>query len=341
MPANKLALLRYHIIDGKLNKRFPDYPTKEDLRRECEDELYGTRGKNISISTIEKDIYAMKNERFLGFYAPIAYSRTHEGYYYTEPNYTLADIPLTEVDMEALYFAANILSQFRGLKVFRQFEHALDKISDVVRISRAIGDDLDNNPYIQFEKAPYFKGSHLLTDLVVAIKDKKVVNVLHKRFSREKASDHVLHPYLVKEFRNRWYVIGWLESAEAIRTFGLDRIEEVTAVPDAVYRENEDFDAEDFFKYVYGISQPDGKPVKVVLRFTEMQGKYVKTKPIHESQEIVKESAGKLVVSLKVVLNYEFIHQVLSYSDQVKVLQPSALQKEIQKKIKAMGALYR
>jgi len=60
MPANKLALIRYHIIDGKLNKRFPGYPSKEELRSACEDELYGTMGKNISTSTIEKDIFAMK-----------------------------------------------------------------------------------------------------------------------------------------------------------------------------------------------------------------------------------------------------------------------------------------
>lgn len=345
MPANKYALFRYHIINSRLAKRFPEYPTKEDLRQACEDELYGTDGKHISISTIEKDIFAMKNESNLGYYAPIEYSRTHRGYYYSDSGYTLADIPLTEEDMEAIYFAAGILSQFKGMKIFEQFSDAIDKISDVVKISRALDNDLERSNIIQFEKAPYFKGHHLLSDLALAIKNKKVIHLKHKGFERDKALDHILHPYLLKEFRNRWYVIGWLEAVKRIRTFGLDRIVEMEVLTDKKYRDNTDFNPDDFFRYVFGISMPDGKPVKAVLSFTEAQSKYIETKPLHHSQKIVKEIEKKdgkyIIVSYEVVPNYEFKMQILSYGDQVEVLKPKSLADDIRKMIGKMAARYR
>ncbi len=341
MPANKWALLRYRIIDGKLNKRFPEYPTKEELRSVCEDELYGTLGEHISTSTIEKDIAAMKYEQHLGYYAPIEYCRTNRGYYYTDPNYTLADIPLTESEIEALYFAAGILAQFKGLKIVKQFEEAIDKISDVVSVSKAVGDDIENNSIIQFEKAPYFKGSHLLTDLVVAIKEKRVVSLLHKRFGREAASEHILHPYLVKEFRNRWYVIGWSESAGSVRTYGLDRIESVQVVEGSEFKENTEFDPEEFFKYVYGISEPDGVPVEIVLSFTAHQGNYVLTKPLHHTQKIVRQSESELVVSCNVVANFEFMEQILSFGEHAIVLKPKELVDKIKTIVVRMSENYK
>ncbi|MDP6909138.1 MAG: WYL domain-containing protein, partial [Flavobacteriales bacterium] len=207
-------------------------------------------------------------------------------------------------------------------------------------VSKAVGDDLENSKIIQFEKAPYFKGSHLLTDLVVAIKEQRVVALLHKGFGRAEAFEHTLHPYLIKEFRNRWYVIGWSESVEAIRTFGLDRIEDVHAVDGAEFKENTEFDAEEFFQYVYGVSEPDGSPVEIVLSFTPLQGNYILTKPLHATQKIVSQTSQELVISCKVVPNFEFMEQILSFGDQVRVLKPQAMVEKVKGVIAKMAKRY-
>jgi len=112
-------------------------------------------------------------------------------------------------------------------------------------------------------------------------------------------------------------------------------------VDDVDFRENIDFDPEAFFKHVYGISEPDGKAVKVVLSFTPHQGKYILTKPLHETQAIVKQTGKQLVISCEVVPNYEFIQQILSYGDQVKVVKPKAVVEKVKKMVKAMAARYR
>ena len=84
MPENKYALIRYRIINQMIRKRH--YPTKEELRAACEDTLYGsTDNLRISCSTIDKDIYALRNEREFG-YAPIEFHPQYRGYFYSELN---------------------------------------------------------------------------------------------------------------------------------------------------------------------------------------------------------------------------------------------------------------
>ena len=118
MPANKYALLRYRIIDRCLTNPGKPFPTKEDLRQACEDALYGSDGEHISISTVEKDLWAMRNEADLGFYAPIEYHRDERGYHYTEEGYSINDVQLNDDDLDAIRFATNTLIQFRDLPIF-------------------------------------------------------------------------------------------------------------------------------------------------------------------------------------------------------------------------------
>ena len=103
MPFNKYALLRYRIIDRCLTNTARPYPTKEDLREACEEALYGDAGGGaISLSTIEKDLYAMRFETELGFHAPIAFCRRNHGYHYTDPEYSVAELRLNDDELDAI-----------------------------------------------------------------------------------------------------------------------------------------------------------------------------------------------------------------------------------------------
>ena len=127
MPAIKNALLRYRIIDRSIRNEYKPYPTKEDLRQACEEEIFGTsEGIHICHSTIEKDIFAMR----LDHDAPIAYSKIEKGYYYTQSDFTMDDVPLTEKDISAIKAASTILHQFKNTTLFNQYQFAIDKILD-------------------------------------------------------------------------------------------------------------------------------------------------------------------------------------------------------------------
>lgn len=322
MPANKYALLRYRIIDDCLTNKGRRFPTKEDLQYACEQALYGSSGERISISTIEKDMWAMKNEGELGYYAPIAYSKLEKGYYYEEPDYTIKEISLSEEDKEAIRFAANTLYQFKDLAIFDQFGSAIQKIMDRLRISPEIQDDAIDR-FVQFENTPLAKGTDLLPLLLQAIKENREVRFRYVSFLDEHETERQLHPYLLKEYRNRWYVIGKDIEGKKVKTFGLDRISDLS-LRDSYFTVDKAFDPEVLFKYSFGITA-GGKPEKVVLKFAPQEGRYVKAQPLHPTQKIVKDNAEGLTVELKVIPSYELKAAIRSFGDKVVVLEPTGI----------------
>jgi len=332
MPANKYALLRYRIIDRRISNKFNPFPNKEDLREACEEELYGSDGDRISSSTIDKDLYAMRNEANLGYYAPIAYSKTEKGYYYEDPDYSIDEMPLNQEDIEAIEFAANTLAQFRGIQLFESSGDAIDKILGRLSLRPPEGQSVEQ--YVQFETAPEYKGARYLKLLLEAIKENRRVHFVYRKFSGEPAKDYALHPYLLKEYRNRWYVVGFNPVKKATVVFGLDRIIGEIELSDRHFERSSDFDAERYFKHSIGITSVDEPPEEILLRFSSLAGKYVESQPLHGSQVLIKQTKSSTEVKLYLSITRELVMQLLSYGSDVEVLGPTKLREAISKTLK-------
>lgn len=336
MPANKYALLRYRIIDRCISNRFKPYPDKAALRRACEEELYGSEGDYISESTIDKDLYAMRNEINLGYHAPIAYSKVHKGYYYTDEGYTIDKFPLSDEEADAIRLAANTLSQFRGIDLFKSSENAIDKILDRLSLSPS-GSGKAVEEHVQFETAPSFKGGVHLKDLFSAITRRKTVEFRYAKFTGGKERSYTLHPYLLKEYRNRWYVIGFNPDKGAVVVFGLDRIEGMVTVTDQGFERLADFNPDMYFKYSLGITAVDEAPERVHLRFSPLSGKYVATRPWHASQKVLRDDEVALETEMELCITRELVMQILSFGSDVEVKAPDRLRREV--KAELMRAL--
>lgn len=338
MPANKYALLRYRIIDRCINNRSCPYPTKEDLRSACEEALYGSDGENISISTIEKDIWAMRNEGELGYYAPIAYHRDHRGYYYEEEDYSINEVSLNEEDIEAIRFAANTLIQFRDLPIFQQFDQAIGKIADRLSVAPNL-DTSGVDSFIQFESTPSSGGSMHLAHLLEAIKNRYPINLKYKKFSESISSSYSLHPYLLKEYRNRWYLLAWDLGRNTIRTFGCDRIENVEISSNEKYSEIR-FNSEEYFKHAIGITViDDSPPSDVVFTCSHLLANYLKTQPLHHSQKL-NSNGEKFEVGVKVLITFELIQWLQGFSSEIEVLQPKTLVDKLAEILKSAAEKY-
>ncbi|PSR04415.1 MAG: hypothetical protein BRD50_03695 [Bacteroidetes bacterium SW_11_45_7] len=323
MPINKEAWIRYRIIDACLRNKQHPYPSARDLVDACEEKL----GKQFSISTIEKDLQAMRNDDALGYFAPIEYYRRYKGFAYSDPNYTIAAIPLGEQDIEAIEFATATLSQFKGVGLFDQFDHSINKIFDAVNIHRVFGDE-GVDKVIQMEQPPYFKGRELLGDLLRAIKERKTVEFDYQRFQLDQPKHRLVHPYLLKEYRNRWYLIGMLNKNQHIMIFGLDRMSNLQ-LSDHPYAISPYFEPEHYFQYSYGITTFSGAPEDVVLSFTPHQGHYIKTQPLHHSQQILRDNEEECRIKLQVGISPELVMDLLSYGKHLTVLQPESLREQM------------
>ena len=338
MPANKYALLRYRIIDRCLTNKGKPFPTREDLRQACEDALFGSGGDAISLSTIDKDIWAMKNEGELGYYAPIKFSKQNGGYFYEEDGYSISELSLGDEDLEAIRFATATLEQFKGIPIFKQYESAIEKIINRVNISPN-PDDASLSRFIQFERSTVSLGNEHLAPLLEHIKSRKSIRIQYRKFTDDKLNEYELHPYLLKEYHNRWYLIAYYVERKGIRTYGLERIEQLETA-EKRFTVDAGFDADLFFKHSLGITERSEKPDKIELRFEAATGKYLVTQPIHSSQVIIKQDKQHITIGLHVLITTELINLILSFGHQVHVLKPTKLVKLVQEDLQRTLKLY-
>lgn len=339
MSLHKHALIRYRIIDAMLRNKYKPFPTIEDIRAKCEDSLFGSDwGEHISMSTIEKDFKAMRTDAELGFFAPIKYSRGDGGYMYTDDSYTIHNLPLKADDIDAIKFASNTLMNFRESPLFAQFRFAIEKIFDRLNISSEVQDDrLDK--LVQFDTYPDFPGNDYLQPLYTAIKNYQKVKLKYQRFNSKNLSVRTFHPYLLKEYKYRWYVIGFSEEKKQIATYALDRIESVDLKEeDFIVQSN--FDPVTFFKHSFGITQVDNEVQSVRLKFPSNQKGYILTQKLHASQKIVKETQSYFILEIQVLITYELLERVMSYGENVEVLAPESLKETIIQRYKKVLQQY-
>lgn len=327
MPANKYALLRYRIIDRSIRNPRKPYPSKEDLRVACEEALYGSNGEHISTSTIDKDLWAMRNEGELGFYAPIKFSKEYKGYFYEDPEYTISEVPLNDDDLDAIRLAAETLFQFKEIPLFAQFDAAIEKIMDRMKISSADKQEVAHE-IIQFERAEDYKGSEFLEPLFRACSANQVVKFDYQKFNSEEKSNYMLEPYLLKEYRSRWYIIGREEKRGVVRTFSLDRIVNLQ-LQEKFFSAKHGFDTKQFFEHSVGITVTDEKPEKVGLKFYERLAPYIMSQPLHPSQVVLKADNGQLEMEIHVLITVELVSTILGFGDQAEVLYPQHLRANV------------
>jgi predicted DNA-binding transcriptional regulator YafY len=336
MPHIKNALIRYRIIDKCIRNKYQPYPSKETLRIACEESLYGASdGNNICNSTIEKDMFAMKMEHD----APIKYSKRYGGYYYTNPDFSINDIPLNEDDLSAIRFALNTLTQFREVSLFRQFGNAIDKIVDRVSIASNPQDHILDK-FVQFESAVSSGGSEHLNPLLEAVKKSFKVHFSYRSFRSDSAKNRTVLPLMLKEYRNRWYVITHDLDKKEIITYALDRLSELQLTDEVLVRPS-DFNQEDYFKFAVGISTHNrSKPQKVVFKAVNIAAKYIDSQPFHSNQTRVEVDATFTTFEMTVLISEELIRAIMSYGGELHVLEPAVLREELIVRLKKMASCY-
>ena len=159
----------------------------------------------------------------LGYDAPIKFDRNRKAYYYDPSDYSIDNIPLNDEEIQSLTFAATLLDQFKNVEIFSKFTGSVQKIVDAVNIHR-VQNEKGILDFVDFEKVPFVKGSEFLDPIIKAIRQKQVLKITYHAFHSEKDHHHDIHPYLLKEYRNRWYLIGFHDYFREIRIYGLDRI---------------------------------------------------------------------------------------------------------------------
>jgi hypothetical protein len=191
---------------------------------------------------------------------------------------------------------------------------------------------------ILFEQIP--SGQKFLTPIIEAMRDGLVIEITHQSFWRSEPATFEVHPYCIKIFRQRWYLIAYNPYVKLILIYGLDRIKNIV-ITDSRFRLPADFDAETFFADCFGIIALDEtKAEKVLIKAYKNQDSYIKALPLHHSQKEEETTPDYAVFSYYIRPTYDFRQELLSHGADVEVLSPGWFRNEIAEIVAKQAGIY-
>lgn len=325
MAYNKQSYKRYFIIDACINNKYKPFPSMKELLEACKNAC----DKLFDGSTIQKDIKAMKTDNILGFNAPIKYSRSKEGYYYSEEGYTIKNIQLNQSEIDSLHTVTDLMRIYGGNRVSHNFNHAIEKIFSSIKEKYETADKTSRQ-IVQTENSPEQKGFELFDFFVHVTKEKTPINFVYYSYEKREFNSIVFHPYLIKEFQNKWYAIGYSESDKGFKIFGMDTIHEPYIIKKE-FKTISSFDPNFYINDIYGVFKYKNEPKQQIeFEVNKTIANNFVSQPIHASQKIESYfPSGNLLFSLKLIPSSELIRLFLQYSPNLKVTKPIWLRDEI------------
>lgn len=286
---------RYLLILKKLKVK--PYSTYEELQTYIENQFDylqmqdDTLNIGFSKRTLQRDLKEIRNV----FGIDIEYSKTNKGYY------------ISQSETENMNFQ-------RMIEAFDMF-NSLNLAQDLT-------------PFIHLEKRRP-QGTENLYGLLHAIKNKLKIKFTYQKFWEEEVSKRLVEPYALKEFKNRWYILAKDSKDNNIKSFALDRLTNLE-ITTQHYQYPDNYSIEQNYRYCFGIISPNGSdPQDIILSFDPFQGKYIKTLPLHETQELLLDNDQETRIKLKLCLTHDLFMELLSFGDNMKVIEPKKLSDEI------------
>ncbi len=334
MANNKNATIRYQALNRCFRNPGRQYYI-EDLIEACNIALLDIDPSSTGIKRrqVFDDIKFMRDSQ--GFDAPIeSYKDNRKAFYrYVDMTFSINNQPLNEKEAHQLRESLMTLSRFKGLPQFEWVEEIKTRLEASFHLK-------SQEKVIEFEENQYLTGKEHIGVLYDAIINKQVLEIQYHPFKREDSMQISLHPYFLKQYNNRWFLFGGNGNISSITTIALDRIEEVRSVS-IEYFPNTVINFEEYFYDVIGVSVPNERTtLKILLKIDAESWPYIKTKPIHGSQKIKKQTTDFTIIELLLIPNYELEALIFSHADRIEVLQPESLRQRIKCRILKLNEKY-
>lgn len=341
MPTNKNAAIRYQALDRCLSnwsRRF----YIEDLVEACNEALYIYNGETkenggVKKRQVQQDMIFLESEE--GYRMMIDGIRDgHRKYYrYHHRGDSIKNQPINQEELDLIHDALLLLKRFQGVPHF-------DWMDDVERrlyTTSQLGDN--TRSVVTFQSNPYLKGmKSYYKPLFDAIVNKRVLNIEYQPFGKEPRSI-TISPYHLKQYNNRWFLIGkQSDYSKQLANIAIDRIEGLKETTITYEPLNADFDFEEYYSDVVGVSVNDSPVEEVVLHLKDSVMGYIITKPLHESQCTIPKQLenGDWEITLKVKDNYELCSLLRSFGEQIEVISPSSLREKMKESAARLNEIY-
>ncbi len=334
MATTKHASIRYEVLDRCLQKQSEEN-TQQNLRDLCCDAIAEQDPKyeaaEISLRTFRSDIAYIKSVADK-HNVEVLTRLGGKGYYYfySRSDYSIYKNELSDSEVGQLKCAMQLLSRFKGLPEY-------DSIADLgAKLENKYGIVSGGQTYVEYEHVES-TGEEMMADICNCIIKQQPIKITYMPYGKPE-KEWIIHPYLLKEYNNRWFLFGYNETEQKISNVPLDRIcADYEHVPNA-YIPNTFRDFSTFFKDVVGVTVKDYEPSLITLKASEARYPYIESKPIHSSQQVVNASKG--LFTIKVIPNKELDALILSFGRDLEVVSPDWYRDRIKQKIADANSLY-
>lgn len=321
MANTKNYSLREKIIDKYLCR---GWYTRQQLEDACNDELEAHREAPItSRQTIINDLDTIASRHHVTIEKKKCGRTTY--YRYQDSSFSIYKPQLSPDDYHRLREALKVIKSFTGMP---QFEWA-DGIGH--RLDMRLNRDGDIRTIVSFEDSAYNTGIQHFTPIFNAISEKTTLNVSYKSFKSDDVWTFDFSPYYLKEYNNRWFVLGKSPGYERISIYALDRI--LSLGNAGVKYEDTDVDFDTYFENVVGVTVRDEEVQTVEVWFSKQQLDYIETKPLHRSQRLISRDETGGILQFDLIPNYELEQAILAQGEYAKVLAPASLRAKIRQRL--------
>ncbi len=201
-------------------------------------------------------------------------------------------------------------------------------------LNNLMNESSDMRDRILFEKIP--SSRKWLPVFVNAMRDGKAVEITYQSFRRDTPNTFTIHPYCLKLFKQRWYVLGRSDEYDSPWIYALDE-RMLGAVPlKKALKKPAGFNAADFFSKYFGVVLDDRKPSPIRIKVAADQVKYIESLPLHDSQTRVERTPEYSIYEYYLVPTYDFRREILSHGPDMEVLAPEDFRDEVKADIARM-----
>ena len=323
---------RRKIIDRCLRSE-RGYSVKEIMEK-CNESLRATNSTTISATnTIRQDIEDIEKE------FPVEVIMVKKGrekkYRYKDTDFSIYNQPLTAKELNIIQETVDRLKMYEGRPNFEWVKNLDAYVKQVVDCNQP-----DKLPIVGFDENPLLTGREFFDPLFNAISNQQTLEFTYKPFQSGEVTN-LIYPYYLHEYNKRWFLLAATEGYNELSIYALDRIVSFKD-SDKPYKAADNPDFKKYFSDRIGVSRIKGKKEVETIQLWVRKSllSYIKTKPIHHSQEIISEDEKGAVVQLKVIHNIELEHQILAYAGDLFVLSPQSLVERMKEKIKKNADFY-
>lgn len=320
MTSHSSAFLRHKIIDACLRDTSNKY-TLEDLIAACTKAINLQSRKqtgiehSVSSRTVQLDLQFMRDKK-KGYNAPIIVYE-HKFYKYKDPDYSIDKVKLKKDNLDNLLQIVSTLKQYSTFNELKNLKNVINILNEEIEAKVA-----KRSSVIAYEGKRSPLGLEYFDTLHDAILHKKVLCIGYYSSRSNNIMSIIFYPFFLKEYKGRWYALGYKDGVKGIYKLPLDRIRDFSysILP---FPEELDFNSDMYFDHIIGVTRLSGEVKEIKFLVKNKLAPYINANPLHHTQQVIeKHESGDYLFTIHVIPNKEFFNLLSEYQPHIKIISP-------------------